>query len=535
MAGAADRASGEAAAGGQVAAGSGLARGFILLAAVFLAGNLLQHGLGLALGGARAWVVPGGLVCFVLGVAAGLHPRLFGYLASNRFSAPVLLCLGALTALGTLILQDLAPDQVREVYGWGARLVLGLHLHEVFHSLGFTALLGLGAAGLALTLARRRPLTWRRAGALLAHLGLLLVLAGAAVGALWGVKGRLELREGEVAEHFVVARDGRLARLPLGFQLRLDDFRLLEYEPRWRVMVFAVRGEREERLLSVDPAVPGEAAALRAHGVALLRYLPAGLPAAPQAPAAATHAILVGGTRLEVEPGRTVELPGGAGRLRVLRAFHDFVLDAATRQPRNRSARPDNPALEVAFLDAQGAEERRTWLFARFPAFEHQADAGAAGPAPVALQYVFTPPVEPGSGQGPAVELGLAGLEEPVLLGPREPLRLGGDRVLVLAAAGGDMVRDYLSDVSVLEGGELRLRQTVEVNHPLEHGGLAVYQADYRPEDHAFSGFQVVGDPGLGVVYLGFVLNLLGVLWVVFFPRGLPWPRRRAAGAGGGA
>ncbi|HOX46760.1 MAG TPA: cytochrome c biogenesis protein ResB [Myxococcota bacterium] len=522
----------------------GLARGFVLLAAGFLAGTLLQHLLELLLGGpaaARAWVVPGGLLCFVLAVAAGLHPRAHGLLASNRFSVPVLLWLTALAALGTVILQGLDPAQVHEVYGWAARLILGLYLHEVFQSLGFAVVLGLGAAGLALTIARRKPLTWRRAGAVLAHLGILLILAGAAAGALWGAKGRLNLREGQVAEHFTVQRDGRAQRLPLGFQLRLDDFRLLEYDPQWRLMVFAVHGEREERLLSVDPADPREAAALREYGLELLRHLPEGLPAAAApAPAGPAHVLVVGAARLPVEPGQTYELPEGAGRLQVLRAFHDFVIDAATRQPQNRSPRPDNPALEVALLDAQGREQKRTWLFAKFPAFQHQAEAGAGGPAPVSIQYVFTPPAGAAPAEGPVVELRLGGLREPTRLGPRQPIRLGGDRVLVLAPRGGDMVRDYLSDVSVLEGGQLRLQQTVEVNHPLEHGGLAIYQSDYRPEDLAFSGFQVVRDPGLPAVYLGFGLNLVGVLLVVFFPRGLPWRRRAAAGesatgAAGGA
>jgi hypothetical protein len=540
----------------------GLGAGFAALAGAYLAGALLEHALSRGLGSAaaaRAWAIPLGLGVFVAVCLAGLRARWHAWLASNRFSAPVLLVLAVLTALGTLVPQGLSPEAVRETYGWLARPILGLHLQHVFQSLGFAASLGLGAGGLALVVARRKPLTWRRSGAVLAHLGLLMVLAGGALGGLWGVKGRLDLREGESATHFLAARDGgRVDRLPLGFELRLDEFRLLRYEPDYRLMVYGLDGPRERRLLSVDPHEPGQAAALGAHRLELLRYLPEGLPG-PAGPGPA-HALVVDGQRLPVEPGQILRLPGGGGRLKALRAFHDFVIDAATRQPQNRSARPDNPALEVAFLDEQGEELRRTWLFARFPAFQHSAAplqpnndprsssqpgvdandagsaearnqelAGAEGPGPVTLQYEFTPPA-PAGGAGPVAELRLGGRNEPFHLQADRPVQIGQDRVLLLAPRGGDMVRAYLSDVSVLEDGQLRLQETIKVNHPLGHAGLAVYQSDYRPEDLSFSGFQVVRDPGLGVVYLGFVLNLLGILLVVFFPRG---PRRLIALLGG--
>ncbi len=92
----------------------------------------------------------------------------------------------------------------------------------------------------------------------------------------------------------------------------------------------------------------------------------------------------------------------------------------------------------------------------------------------------------------------------------------------------GDNVRDYLSTVSVLETGRPVLTKKIEVNDPLEYRGYAFYQSDYRPEDPTFSGFQVVRDPGLWIVYLGFFVNVLGVFFALFSPR--VFGRKKAAG-----
>jgi len=116
---------------------------------------------------------------------------------------------------------------------------------------------------------------------------------------------------------------------------------------------------------------------------------------------------------------------------------------------------------------------------------------------------------------------------------PGKPVRYSRDRFLVLAPGKGETVRDYLSTVTVLEEGRpVRERQLVEVNSPLSHGGFSIYQADYRPEDPTYSGFQVVRDPGLYVVYLGFAANLLGVVLAIWGPR---WQRRRRRREGGEA
>jgi len=84
--------------------------------------------------------------------------------------------------------------------------------------------------------------------------------------------------------------------------------------------------------------------------------------------------------------------------------------------------------------------------------------------------------------------------------------------VLGLTQKEGESVRDYLSVLSVIENGQKVLTKTIEVNVPLHYGGLSFYQNDYRPDDPTFSGFQVVKDPGVWLVYLGLLLNAAGVI-----------------------
>ncbi|RME27679.1 MAG: hypothetical protein D6806_04270, partial [Deltaproteobacteria bacterium] len=103
---------------------------------------------------------------------------------------------------------------------------------------------------------------------------------------------------------------------------------------------------------------------------------------------------------------------------------------------------------------------------------------------------------------------------------PGKPVRYSRDRFVVMAPTKGEMVRDYLSTVTVLKNGKPVLeKRLIEVNSPLKYGGFGIYQANYREEDPTYSGFEVVYDPGLYVVYLGLLANMIGVAMAVWGPR----------------
>jgi hypothetical protein len=80
-------------------------------------------------------------------------------------------------------------------------------------------------------------------GFFIAHVGLLTSLAGAGASATLSLRGRIDLHAGgETATHIVLTR-GR-ARLPeraaLGFDLHLDRFELVNYEPEFRIGYYEV-------------------------------------------------------------------------------------------------------------------------------------------------------------------------------------------------------------------------------------------------------------------------------------------------------
>lgn len=95
--------------------------------------------------------------------------------------------------------------------------------------------------------------------------------------------------------------------------------------------------------------------------------------------------------------------------------------------------------------------------------------------------------------------------------------------------------RDWISDLSVLEEGQVVASGTVQVNEPFCYGGYCFFQSDANPDRPDYSGLQVVRDPSWSLVKAGLWMLLLGIAWV-FYVQPLFDRRRRApvvAAAGG--
>ncbi len=631
-----------------------------LNAGAFVLGVLLQHALGNpADGRTRVLSVVVGLLGFSGVLAASMRRSLLRTVASTRFGVVSLVTLTLFCILGTVVVQGQPASVLVSVYGGLAPVIRFLYLDDVFHSFGFSAIVGIASGSLVATVFTVKKLTMRRIGLIGAHMGSVIILAGAAVGSIWGLKGRLKMRVGEQAASFAIRKaDGSTGSVPLGFTVRLDEFDLLHYEPDYRLRIFEIHGEDQKMVASFDPKAEDTAAKLREHGVTLegywpdhearLEVKPAAAPegghalaaiglgmagsggetmwffdpgegAVESAPIAGggslaflwdtrraedlvastassaakviPHVIVVGTDRMQVEPGKTYALPGGGGSVKVLAAYKDFIIDPETHEASERSDRPDNPALRIDVIDASGTSKGERWLFANFPDFAH--GEASAGPA---MKYVYEGPkagftggvlLVGEAGEAWTVEAGKVAARVPMAAGKPlalpgldvkvaaihrsasatyshstlsdkaldpvaqvkledsaesqfimagKAVELYGDRVLALTAKGDD-VKDFLSQVTVLEEGREVLTRTVEVNHPLTHGGFSLYQSEYDPDDPTFSGFEVVSDPGLPLVYAGFVIMILAVAWVII---GVPIARRLrpaadAAGSNGGA
>ncbi len=74
-------------------------------------------------------------------------------------------------------------------------------------------------------------------------------------------------------------------------------------------------------------------------------------------------------------------------------------------------------------------------------------------------------------------------------------------------------IRDYFSDITVVEDGKEILNKTIEVNRPLHYGGYHFYQYSYDADRGGYTILAVVSDWGLYAVYAGYWLLCAGVIW----------------------
>ena len=92
--------------------------------------------------------------------------------------------------------------------------------------------------------------------------------------------------------------------------------------------------------------------------------------------------------------------------------------------------------------------------------------------------------------------------------------------VIKLTAFRDPLLKQLHSEVSILENGEVVRQGVIEVNQPLIHRGVAIYQTAYNRDESGFwsCGFQMSKDPGEPLVWLGCIVLVLA-LFLVFTVR----------------
>jgi hypothetical protein len=87
-------------------------------------------------------------------------------------------------------------------------------------------------------------------------------------------------------------------------------------------------------------------------------------------------------------------------------------------------------------------------------------------------------------------------------------------------------VKTFASHVTVLDdAGEARKSATILVNQPLEAGRFTFYQASYDQRTERTTVLEVGYDPGVPLVFTGFILMPLGIAYVFYIQ---PLLRRKA-------
>jgi len=150
-------------------------------------------------------------------------------------------------------------------------------------------------------------------------------------------------------------------------------------------------------------------------------------------------------------------------KVRILRYLPDFVMDTSTKSAASRSAEPNNPAIEIELQDKSG-KLATFWVFAHFPDMHQKAGTD--------FKFIYK------------------------WVG-RQP-------------------KDFISKVAILKDAKEVMSRDIRVNKPLSFGGYTFFQYSYDQDQLGWSGLQVSKDPGVPVVYSGFILLITGLI-VIFY------------------
>jgi len=155
-----------------------------------------------------------------------------------------------------------------------------------------------------------------------------------------------------------------------------------------------------------------------------------------------------------------IEYPlGDRGTVTVLGVFRNLKLAMENGQmvPYDHPGPDSNPAVHLLFLAPDGKEEKR---------FAFSFPGGGHGTGPWSVQY--SPP---------------------------------------------GMIKDYFSDLEVVENGQVAECKTIEVNDPLYYGGYFFYQDSYDSAEMRYTVLRVTSARGLVWVFLGFAQVVVGLFW----------------------
>jgi len=461
-------------------------------------------------------------------------------LASTRTAVVLLAAIAVATMVATVL-----PDDVAAKYVYGR--------------LWFWVFLGLLGVNLVACMVWRKRIGMVRIWSLLMHLGILLVLAGAMVTLIWAERGWITIYETQELAEYLPAETVRgkatysaatrtltdpKARFvsegvsagatvgywrgawrvrsvkgetslvlgrgppsditepidyafvkPLGFTVRLVDFRLVHYPPADYLHV--IRAERELAKLRITPGealdIPGASWKLVPIG-----FLPPGDGALVEVtmPDGAGHLV-------HAEPGTEHALADDTV-LRVFRYEPSFKMDRETRRVGSDSAMPKNPALLVELVRG-GKGPGARWLFAD-P--EHQGHDMGRGRRDEKIKLRYLHPALPSlvaEIQGPSGSM-------EVRMECDTPVYTPWDKELVLGyTRDSPRIKEFESEVEVLEQGRVVRRHVIQVNSPLVHKGTKLSQSAYDKDYHRYTVLGVSRDNGVWIVYAGFLAAMLGV------------------------
>jgi len=355
------------------------------------------------------------------------HSAIWRFISSVKLAIWLIMIIAVFSLIGTFIPQNQEPQFYIVKFGeYGYQALAKTGLADIYGSWWFILSLVLLAFNLTFCLLNRVSLKKRSLDSFLTHLGVLVILSGALMGMFYSQKGYLKINESERINSFTA----RNKQVDLGFSVRLDDFIYNEnISPQEKLSVYALANESVCRINDT-----GE----KSKNKPPLAEIPMNI-------------------------GSEVNIADTGYKVKILRYLPDFVMDTSTKQASNRSAKPNNPALELKLNDKDGFV-KTIWVFARYPDLHRGEDEK--------FKFVYT-------------------------WAARRP-------------------KDFISKITVIKDGKEILNHDIRVNYPLRFGGYTFFQTNYDPENLSWSGLQVVKDPGVPVIYTGFTMLILGLIMIFY-------------------
>jgi len=162
--------------------------------------------------------------------------------------------------------------------------------------------------------------------------------------------------------------------------------------------------------------------------------------------------------KIPVEVDKEFPLGDEAGTIKIIKAYENFKIGTQEGKsvPFDDPSPGSNPTLEVQITEPSGQTSTQ-YVFERFPGHSH-----------------------------------------------------GQDKFLLSYHR---VISDYISELQIIEGDKVVAEKDIEVNHPLHFGGYHFYQSSYDDKAGQYTVLQVVSDTGLYVVYAGYWMLCLGVIW----------------------
>jgi hypothetical protein len=282
----------------------------------------------------------------------------------------------------------------------------------VYASFWFYGLVGFFALNLLTCSIDRIFFHRQKAGSTITHAAVLVILAGSLVSVCWGIRGHMELSEGQGSDRFIAGEQER----PLPFSIALENFSLQWYDTahngfpvRARVENAGFKGAFRVQLNTTYPL------GKTGYSFTALKYLP--------------HFIF----------------------------NEDHVAVSVSDQPQN-------PALLLHVAGPDVSEDR--WIFALHP------DVQMGGDPNIRFRFDLEP-----------------------------------------------QIKEFRSRVKVTDASRnSEFTRDIKVNTPLEYRGYTFYQSRYDSKGLAWTGLDVVYDPGVRIVFLGFILLNLGII-LIFYPK----------------